>query len=81
MSVLTYSAHKEVDTACCDDLCLIGCTLGCKILCVSVKDVDVFLRNVYVIEEVSCHKRVIALRMLLRKAYILIHIESDHVLE
>ena len=81
MTVFANATHEQVDTACCNDLGLVCCALCCEILCVSVEDVDVLLRNVNVVEEVSCHERVVTFRMLLRESYILVHVECDDVLE
>ena len=45
---------------------------------------EVSFKNVItfnMIEEVSCHERVIAFWVLLRKTYILVHVECDDILE
>ena len=81
MAVLAYTAHEEVDSACSLDLLLVGRALGCEILRVAVEDVDVLLRYVHVVEEVPCHERVVAFRMLLWKSHIFVHVERDHILE
>ena len=56
-------------------------TLCLEILGVAVKDMYVLLRAVDVVEEVVSHERVVALGMLLRQADILVHVESENVLE
>ena len=42
---------------------------------------DILLRLVNLAEEVGAHKGVVALRMLFRQSYILIHIEGYHIAE
>ena len=42
---------------------------------------DVFCRLIDMVEEIFVHERVVALRMLLRKSYILIHVERNDILE
>ena len=56
MTVLTYTAHEKVDATGSYNLCLVCRTLGSEVLRISVKDVDVFLRNVYMVEEIPCHE-------------------------
>ena len=81
MTILTYTTHEKVNSASLGDFCLICRTLCNKVICISVEDIDILLRNVNMIEEVTSHERVIAFRMLLRKAYILIHVECNDILE
>ena len=81
MSVGTYTAHKEVDTAVRLNLFLITCTFGIEVGSVTVQDVGILRLDIDVTEEVIPHKRIVAFGMFLRQAYIFVHVESHHVLE
>ena len=81
VSVGTDASHEEVDaTSFLNHLLVVG-ALGSKVLGVAVKDMDVLLRDVDVVEEVGSHEAVVALGMTLRQTYILIHVEGENVLE
>ena len=56
VTVLANSSHEEVDSTCRLDLLLICRTFGYEILSISVKDVDVFLRYVNMVEEGAGHE-------------------------
>ena len=81
MSVLADSTHEEVYTARSCNLRFVCSTFCDKILGISVKDIDVLLRDIHMIEEVPRHERMIALRMFFRESYIFIHIEGYHIAE
>ena len=53
MTVLAYSAHEEIDASGCCDLRLICCALCSKILGISVKDIDILLRDIDMVEEIK----------------------------
>src|SRR4030042_2513641 len=52
-----------------------------QILCISVQYVDVFGRNINMIQQVLVHKIMVAVRMIFRKAYVFIHIEGHYISE
>ncbi len=81
MAVLAYSAHEQVDSVCGLDFLLICGTFCGKVFRVSVKDIDILLRHVNMVEEIPCHERMVALRMLLRKSHIFVHIECYYIAE
>jgi hypothetical protein len=55
--------------------------LSYEVRSVTIEDVDVLLRTVDMVEEVTGHEGMIALRMGLWQTYILVHIEGDDILE
>lgn len=79
MSVGTHTAHEEVNTSVAVDFLLEAAAFGLKVGGVAVEDVDVFAGNVDVVEEIVPHEAVVALRMVLGKTHIFIHIEGDDV--
>ena len=81
MSVFTYSSQEEVESSGCLNGRLVGCALRFEVLGISIEDMDILLRLINLAEEIGVHERVVTLRMTLRKAYILIHIERDDILE
>ena len=56
-------------------------TFCLKIGSIAVEDVDVFLRTVDMVEEIVCHKGVVALWMRFWKSYVFVHIEGEYVFE
>ena len=56
MPVFPDSSHEKVDSAGSLDFGFIICTLGSEVRSVSVEDVYVLLRNIYMVEEVPCHE-------------------------
>ena len=81
MTVRADATEEEVDAAGLADNLLIGCALSCEILGVAVENMDILFGTVDIIEEILAHETVIALRMLLRKANILVHVECDDMFE
>ena len=81
MTVFAHTAHKQVDSSGSLDSLLVGCTLGSEVSSIAVEDVDILLRNIHVVEEVACHKAVVAFRVVLRQTYIFVHIEGNDILE
>ena len=81
MSVGTNTSQEEVDTAYCFNGFLIIVTFLHKVGSITVEDVYIFLLNVDMTEEIRPHERMVALRMIFRKVYILVHVERDDVLE
>ena len=60
---------------------LILSTLGVEVGRIAVKDVDVLLGAVNMVEEVLGHEGVVAFRVFLRKVHIFVHVERQDVLE
>jgi hypothetical protein len=60
---------------------LIVSTFCEKVRSISVEDMNVFLLDVDVIEEVVPHKAVIAFWMTFRQSHIFVHVERNHILE
>ena len=81
MTIRTDTTDKEVNTTCFLNHLLIVGTLCHQILGIAVQDMNVILININMVEQVTGHKRVIALRMVLGKSYILVHIKGNHVLK
>ena len=81
MTVGTNTTKEEVDTTELLYFFLVGSTLGCKVGSISIKNMDILLRTVDVVEQVGEHERMVAFGMLYRQVYILIHVKGDHILE
>ena len=81
MAIGANAAHEEVDAAVALDLLLVAGTFGLEVFSVAVQDVDIFLLDVDMTEEVVPHEAVVALGMVLRDADIFVHVEGDHILE
>lgn len=81
VAVFADSSEEEVESSGLDYLLFVGSALGREVGSVAVEDMDVCAGDVDMVEEVAVHEAVIALRMLDGQAHVLIHIESDHVLE
>ena len=84
VTVRADTTDEQVDAACLLDHLLIVPALGHEVGGITVQDVDVLLRTVNMVEEVAGHESMVALgmgRMGLRQTDILVHVESDHVLE
>ena len=79
VSVRTDAAHEEVDTACSLDGSLVLSAFCSEVSGVAIQDVDVFLLDVDVREEVVPHEAMVAFGVLFRQSDILVHIESDDV--
>ncbi len=75
------AAHEEVDAAGRGDGLLVGGTFLLEVRGVAVQDMDVFFPDITMAEKVRPHKGVVALRMVFRQVYVLVHVERDHVLE
>ena len=81
MTVRANTTDEQVDAACLLDHLLIVLALGHEVGGITIQDVDVLLRTVNMVEEVAGHESMVALGMGLRQTDILVHVESDHVLE
>ena len=81
MAVRTNTADKQVDAAGLGNHLLIVAALSLQVLGISIQYMDILFRTVDVVEQVAGHKRVIALRVVLGKSHILVHIKSQYVLE
>ena len=81
MPVGADAAEEEVDAAGLTDHLLIVPAFCLQVFGIAVQDMDVFLRAVDVVEEVFGHEGMVALRMALGQADILVHVERDDVLE
>ena len=75
------AAQEQVDAAVRSDLRLIVRALCFQILCKSIQDIDVLLRNIDMIKEIIMHEVPVALVVLFGKSYILVHVEGNDVLE
>ena len=81
MAIRSDAAHEQVDSACSSDGLLIILALSLQVFSITVQYMHILLLDVDMAEEVVPHKRVVALRMLLRQIDILVHIERNHILE
>ena len=81
MTVVTYTAHKQMNFSVRTDFFFILAALGVDIRGIAVEKVDVFCWNINVIEEITVHKAVVAFRMLFRQTDIFVHVEGDNVLK
>ena len=81
VAVGTDATNKQVDAACLGNHLLVVLALSIQVLCITIEDMDILLRTVDVVEEISGHERVVALGMLLGQAHIFVHVERQHVLE
>jgi len=81
VSVGTDAAHEEVDATGCLDGSFVLSALSSKVLGVAVQDMYVLLLDVDMGEEVCPHEAVVAFGMLLGQSDVLVHVESDDVLE
>ena len=81
MAVRTNTTHEQVNaTSLLYHLLIMG-TLGQEVGGIAIKDVDILLLDINVIEEVIPHKAMIALGMVYVKTYILIHVEGHNILK
>ena len=81
VTVRTNATHKEVDAASCFDGLLVSLTLSLEVGRIAIQDMDVLLLDVDVAEEILPHEAVVRLRMFLWKVDILVHVESNNILE
>ena len=81
MSIRTNATHEQVNTACILNSFLIVLALCLQILGIAIENMDIFFLNVDMAEEVVPHEAVVALGMILGEIHILVHVESNHVLE
>ena len=81
MSVGTDSTDEEVDASCFLNHLLVVGALCHQVFSVSIQDVHIILIDIDMVEKVTGHKRVIALRMVFCKSYILVHIKGNHILK
>ena len=63
MTVRTYAANKQVDTTCFANHLLVVSTLSLQILSITVQDMDILLRTIDMVEQVTGHKTMIAFGM------------------
>ena len=56
MSVFTYTAEEQVETACVNDSLLVSLALGIDILSIAIEDVDILCRFVDLVEKVLVHE-------------------------
>ena len=56
MPILTYATHEKINASRSLDLCFICSALSSEVLGITVKDVDVFLRYIHMVEEVFRHE-------------------------
>jgi hypothetical protein len=81
MTIRADAADEKIDAASFLNHLLVVLALCCKVRGIAIEDMDVLLRTVDVIEEVASHESVIALWMGFRQSDILVHVESEYVLE
>ena len=75
------AANKEVNaTGFLDHLLVVG-AFSSEILGVAIQDVDILAGDVNVIKEIGGHEAMIAFGMAFRQTNILVHVESENVLE
>ena len=81
MTIGADTSDEEVDAASFHDHLLVVLALSSEVGGIAVEDVDVLLRTVDMIEQVTSHEGMIALGMGLGQTNILVHVKGDHVLE
>ena len=81
MTVGAYATHEEVDATVLLDLVFEAGTFSSEISRVAIENIYVLLGYVDMAEEVVPHEAVIALGVVFGKANILVHVESDNILE
>ena len=81
MTIRADATDEQVDAASFSDHSLILGALFIQVGGVTIQDVDVLLRAVDVVEEVTGHEGMIALGMGLGQTDILVHVESQDILE
>jgi len=81
MSVRSYAAKEKVNSAVALYFFLIPCAFGFRIFGVSVEDVYIFTGYVDMAEKVCLHECVVALFMVAGYSTVLVHVESNHILE
>ena len=81
MTIGADTSDEEVDAASFHDHLLVVLALSSEVGGIAVEDVDVLLRTVDMIEQVTGHEGMIALGMGLGQTNILVHIEGNNVLE
>ena len=81
MAIRTDTTQEQVYATDRFHASLIRRTLSLQILGVTIQDIYVLRFDIDMTEEIIPHERMIAFRMIFRKTDILIHIESDHILE
>ena len=81
MTIRADTADEQVDTTCLLDHLLVVLALSLKVGCITIKDMYVLLWTVDMIEQVASHESVVALRVSLWQAYVLVHVEGDDILE
>ncbi|SAD71484.1 Uncharacterised protein [Enterobacter cloacae] len=79
MTIVAYAAHKQVDFTVGTDFFFILTAFCVNIRRVSIQQVNVFSRNINVIEEITVHKAVVTFRMFLWQADIFVHVEGHNV--
>ena len=81
MTVGADASDKEVDTTSFLYHLLIMGAFGNEVGSIAIQDMDVLLRTVDVVEQVTGHEGMIALRMGFGQTNILVHVEGQYVLE
>ena len=81
MTIRADASDEEVDATSLGNHLLVVLALLDEVGGIAVEDVDILLRTVNVVEEVTGHEGMIALRVGLGQADILVHVEGDDVLE
>lgn len=69
LSSIKLTSNEQLDPTCSLNLLLKGITLSLQVSCIPIQNVGVFWVDVDVLEEVVPHERVVALWVLLRKAW------------
>jgi hypothetical protein len=81
VAVNTGAAQEQVDAAVGSDLILVALALSFQILSHAVENVDVLCGDVDMVEEIIVHEVPVALVMLTGQTNILVHVESNNILE
>ena len=81
MTIRADAADEKIDAASLLDHLLIVPALCYEVGGITIQDMDVLLRTVDMVEEVTRHEGMVALRMGLWQPDIFVHVESEYVLE
>jgi hypothetical protein len=68
-TIRAHSGQEQVNSTEALDLLLVRVALGFEVGSIAVEDVDIFFRDVNVVEEILTHERVVGLRMGLWQSY------------
>ena len=81
MTVRAYATYEQVDTTSLLNHGLVPGALLVEVGSIAIENVDVLLRTVNVVEEVTGHEGMVTLGVCLGETDILVHVEGDDILE